>query len=107
MELIKNVTRCTICGATADREGDLLICLANPTHKADLTGIFSDLSYEPAKPLFQYLSGYQLLRLLHELQGNDFRCKRLEAAIQKEGRCRAELPPGYIPEQAKEETDAT
>mgnify|MGYP001618848254 FL=1 len=46
-EQIKNVTRCTICGATADREGELLICQANPAHKADLTGIFSDLSYEP------------------------------------------------------------
>ena len=58
---------------------------------------------EPTKPMFQYLSGYQLLRLLHELQGSAFRYRDIESVITRELGIRAELPPGYIPENNQKE----
>ena len=43
---VKNVCRCGICGAAADRDHDILICQSNPGHRGDTwTGIFSDLSW--------------------------------------------------------------
>ena len=43
---VKNVCRCGICGAAADRDYDTLICQSNHGHRGDTwTGIFSDLSW--------------------------------------------------------------
>ena len=45
-EFVANACQCRLCGAPADRHGQMFQCQQNPGHIADtLTGIFSDCTY--------------------------------------------------------------
>ncbi len=44
--IVKNATRCRICGNPADRYLNHFQCQKNPSHIGDIfVGIFSDMSY--------------------------------------------------------------